>query len=108
MDEAHRGAEDQHIGDDLPPRPPGLRNGASGEHSGAAAEDDGHQKEDAERAFLVEEFRHGEVDPSLYSSIAIFKLWEETQMAHVTILLQTGAVLTTISCLSWVAKCQIR
>src|SRR6202020_573423 len=53
MDEADRGTEDQHIGDDLPPWPPGLRDGASGKHRRAAAEDDGHEQEDTERAFLV-------------------------------------------------------
>jgi len=59
MDEAHRGAQDQHIGDDLPPWPPGLRDGAAGKDRSTAAENDGHEQEDAERAFLVQETLHG-------------------------------------------------
>ena len=54
MNEADGAAEDQHIGDDLPPRSPGLRNGAAGERRRPATQNDSDQKEDADRAFLVE------------------------------------------------------
>src|SRR5579885_2608451 len=53
MDEAHGAAEDQHVDDHLPPWPPGAGDRAAGERGRAAAEDDGDQDKDADRAFLV-------------------------------------------------------
>src|SRR5664279_1505222 len=56
VEEAYRGAEDEGVEGHLPPRPPGSGNGAAGQERGAAAQEHGDQQEDAERAFLVDEF----------------------------------------------------
>src|SRR5262249_41800130 len=54
MNEAHGRPEDQHIGDDMPPRSPGRRDGASRHPGGAAAHGDGHEQENPERALEQE------------------------------------------------------
>src|SRR5579863_7603989 len=58
VNETHGGAEDQHVEDDLPPRPPCRRHGAAGKPRRAAAQYDGDENKNAERVFLVENARN--------------------------------------------------
>src|SRR5712671_1500374 len=62
MEKPYDRAQHQHIGGEAPPRPPGLRDGATGKPSRPAAQHEGDEQEDAEGVFLVEPgVRHGRV-----------------------------------------------
>src|ERR1043166_9313324 len=61
MEEPDRRTQDQHVCDDVPPRPPGPGNRASGHPRGAAAHADGDEEEAPERAFFIEKFRDREI-----------------------------------------------
>src|ERR1044072_4335844 len=58
MDEAHRRPENQHVTCNVQPGAPGGRDGAAGEPCGAAAHEDGHEQEQPDVLFLVEDAAH--------------------------------------------------
>src|SRR3954447_6886159 len=58
MDEAHREPKDQHVESHMPPGPPGRRDRPAGEPGRAAAHDDGHQHEQADIVFFVQDAAH--------------------------------------------------
>src|ERR1043165_6842903 len=58
MDETHPGPENQHVAGDVQPGPPGGRDGAAGQPCGPPAHEYGHQQEQPDVFFLVEDAAH--------------------------------------------------
>src|SRR5215510_1525926 len=59
LDEAYGNRQQQHVFNDVPPGPPGCRDGAAGEGGGAPTEPDGHEQEQQQRAHVRGELEDG-------------------------------------------------